>query len=110
MYMDMLLLRTIISTVGIVIAANFELCFCGCARAEYEINGECCPMCAPGTVKHFFYFGFYTVMAGIHYTTFTPDLQSGEVDASCQKSDFRQAKLTFVFLSFCWRISNLFYI
>lgn len=46
--MDMLLLRTIISTVGIVIAANFELCFCGCARAEYEINGECCPMCAPG--------------------------------------------------------------
>ncbi|KAK7145934.1 hypothetical protein R3I93_013612 [Phoxinus phoxinus] len=46
--MDMFLLRTIISAVGILIAANFELCFCGCARAEYEINGECCPMCAPG--------------------------------------------------------------
>ncbi|XP_056116823.1 tumor necrosis factor receptor superfamily member 14-like [Rhinichthys klamathensis goyatoka] len=44
----MLLLRTIISIVGIVMVANFELCFCGCARAEYEINGECCPMCAPG--------------------------------------------------------------
>lgn len=34
--------------VAFLIAANFELCFCGCARAEYEINGECCPMCAPG--------------------------------------------------------------
>ncbi|XP_067248752.1 tumor necrosis factor receptor superfamily member 14-like isoform X1 [Chanodichthys erythropterus] len=48
MFMDMLLLRTIISTVGIVIAVHFELCFCGCSRAEYEINGECCPMCGPG--------------------------------------------------------------
>ncbi|XP_053481887.1 uncharacterized protein LOC128608277 [Ictalurus furcatus] len=28
---------------------NIELCFCACARAEYEINGECCPMCAPGS-------------------------------------------------------------
>ncbi|KAL7884750.1 hypothetical protein AOLI_G00075200 [Acnodon oligacanthus] len=27
---------------------NFELCFAPCARAEYEINGECCPMCAAG--------------------------------------------------------------
>ncbi|XP_072537633.1 tumor necrosis factor receptor superfamily member 5-like [Salminus brasiliensis] len=27
---------------------NFELCFSGCARAEYEIDGECCPMCSPG--------------------------------------------------------------
>ncbi|KAL6459123.1 hypothetical protein MHYP_G00325950, partial [Metynnis hypsauchen] len=26
----------------------FELCFGLCARAEYEIHGECCPMCAPG--------------------------------------------------------------
>uniref|UniRef100_A0A8C1PCD3 Si:ch211-261n11.7 n=1 Tax=Cyprinus carpio TaxID=7962 RepID=A0A8C1PCD3_CYPCA len=25
-----------------------ELAYCVCARAEYEINGECCPMCAPG--------------------------------------------------------------
>ncbi|XP_016350620.1 tumor necrosis factor receptor superfamily member 14 isoform X2 [Sinocyclocheilus anshuiensis] len=46
--MDMLLLRTIISTIAVIIATNFELCFCGCARAEYDINGECCPMCAPG--------------------------------------------------------------
>ncbi|XP_018945896.1 tumor necrosis factor receptor superfamily member 14-like isoform X1 [Cyprinus carpio] len=27
---------------------NFKLCFSACARAEYEIHGECCPMCAPG--------------------------------------------------------------
>ncbi len=51
--MDMLLLRTIISSVAIIIAANLGLCFCGCAPAEYEINGECCPMCAPGTVQMF---------------------------------------------------------
>ncbi len=51
--MDMLLLRTIISSVAIIIAANLRLCFCGCAPAEYEIDGECCPMCAPGTVQMF---------------------------------------------------------
>ncbi|XDV49151.1 hypothetical protein PO909_018453 [Leuciscus waleckii] len=27
---------------------TFQLCLSTCARAEYEINGECCPMCAPG--------------------------------------------------------------
>ncbi|KAG9270929.1 tumor necrosis factor receptor superfamily member 5-like [Astyanax mexicanus] len=27
---------------------NFKLCYSACARAEYEINGYCCPMCAPG--------------------------------------------------------------
>ncbi|KAI5095203.1 hypothetical protein C0J45_15278, partial [Silurus meridionalis] len=27
---------------------NIELYFCACGRAEYEINGECCPMCPPG--------------------------------------------------------------
>uniref|UniRef100_A0A3B4EEH7 TNFR-Cys domain-containing protein n=1 Tax=Pygocentrus nattereri TaxID=42514 RepID=A0A3B4EEH7_PYGNA len=31
-----------------VFTLNFELCFGPCARAEYEINGECCPMCAAG--------------------------------------------------------------
>uniref|UniRef100_A0A8C2DHN4 Si:ch211-261n11.7 n=1 Tax=Cyprinus carpio TaxID=7962 RepID=A0A8C2DHN4_CYPCA len=25
-----------------------ELAYCVCARAEYEINRHCCPMCAPG--------------------------------------------------------------
>lgn len=34
----------------IVATLNFKLCLSTCARAEYEINGECCPMCAPGTV------------------------------------------------------------
>ncbi|XP_053359761.1 tumor necrosis factor receptor superfamily member 14-like [Clarias gariepinus] len=27
---------------------NFELFCCLCGRAEYETNGECCPMCSPG--------------------------------------------------------------
>ncbi len=25
-----------------------EQAYCVCASAEYEINGHCCPMCAPG--------------------------------------------------------------
>ncbi|XP_026988978.1 tumor necrosis factor receptor superfamily member 14-like [Tachysurus fulvidraco] len=28
---------------------NIEMYICTCARAEYEINGECCPMCPPGS-------------------------------------------------------------
>ncbi|KAL6459127.1 hypothetical protein MHYP_G00325990 [Metynnis hypsauchen] len=31
-----------------IFSLNFELCFGSCERAEYEINGECCPMCAAG--------------------------------------------------------------
>lgn len=27
---------------------NFKHCDSACARAEYETDGECCPMCAPG--------------------------------------------------------------
>ncbi|XP_036433945.1 tumor necrosis factor receptor superfamily member 14-like [Colossoma macropomum] len=34
--------------IAAILSLNFELCFCSCARAEYEIDGECCPMCAPG--------------------------------------------------------------
>nr|AAI22413.1 Zgc:153759 [Danio rerio]AAI65518.1 Zgc:153759 protein [Danio rerio] len=34
--------------VAAVITLNLEQCFSACARAEYEIKGECCPMCAPG--------------------------------------------------------------
>ncbi|XP_058245652.1 tumor necrosis factor receptor superfamily member 14-like isoform X3 [Hemibagrus wyckioides] len=32
-----------------VLFLNIELCICTCARAEYEINGECCPMCPSGS-------------------------------------------------------------
>ncbi|XP_051760530.1 tumor necrosis factor receptor superfamily member 14-like isoform X2 [Ctenopharyngodon idella] len=32
----------------IIIPLNYELCFCRCAHAEYEIDEQCCPMCAPG--------------------------------------------------------------
>ncbi|XP_058245678.1 tumor necrosis factor receptor superfamily member 14-like [Hemibagrus wyckioides] len=28
---------------------NIELCICTCAQAEYEINGEWCPMCPSGS-------------------------------------------------------------
>lgn len=45
--MNMFLLR-IILYIAAILALNFKLCFCPCARAEYEIHGECCPMCAPG--------------------------------------------------------------
>nr|XP_021334095.1 tumor necrosis factor receptor superfamily member 5 [Danio rerio] len=34
--------------IATVVTLNLELCFSACARAEYEISGECCPMCAPG--------------------------------------------------------------
>ncbi|XP_072537642.1 tumor necrosis factor receptor superfamily member 14-like [Salminus brasiliensis] len=40
-------LYTIIVTAALL-SLKCELCFSACARAEYEINGECCPMCAPG--------------------------------------------------------------
>uniref|UniRef100_A0A673MND5 TNFR-Cys domain-containing protein n=1 Tax=Sinocyclocheilus rhinocerous TaxID=307959 RepID=A0A673MND5_9TELE len=43
----MITLRLILS-IAAVVALNFKLCFSVCARAEYEVNGECCPMCAPG--------------------------------------------------------------
>ncbi|XP_051760519.1 tumor necrosis factor receptor superfamily member 14-like isoform X1 [Ctenopharyngodon idella] len=34
--------------ITIIFPLNYEFCFCGCAHAEYEIEGQCCPMCAPG--------------------------------------------------------------
>ncbi|KAL6459124.1 hypothetical protein MHYP_G00325960 [Metynnis hypsauchen] len=34
--------------IAAIFSTNFEHCFCACARAEYETEGECCPMCAPG--------------------------------------------------------------
>ncbi|XP_077080518.1 tumor necrosis factor receptor superfamily member 14-like isoform X2 [Siphateles boraxobius] len=46
--MTMIKLGFILS-IAAVVTLNFELCFSACARAEYEFNGECCPMCVPGT-------------------------------------------------------------
>ncbi|XP_016315207.1 tumor necrosis factor receptor superfamily member 14-like [Sinocyclocheilus anshuiensis] len=43
----MIKLRFIVS-IAAVVALSVKLCFSACARAEYEVNGECCPMCAPG--------------------------------------------------------------
>ncbi|XP_051760508.1 tumor necrosis factor receptor superfamily member 14-like isoform X3 [Ctenopharyngodon idella] len=44
--MNMIKLGFILSIT--VVTLNFKLCFSACGRAEYEINGECCPMCVPG--------------------------------------------------------------
>ncbi|XP_067268793.1 tumor necrosis factor receptor superfamily member 14-like [Pseudorasbora parva] len=35
---------------GFIFFISYQLCFTAraCARAEYEVDGECCPMCAPG--------------------------------------------------------------
>ncbi|KAF4072481.1 hypothetical protein AMELA_G00263480 [Ameiurus melas] len=35
--------------IAAILFLNIQLCFCACAQAEYEINGECCPMCSPGS-------------------------------------------------------------
>ncbi|XP_048035380.1 tumor necrosis factor receptor superfamily member 14-like [Megalobrama amblycephala] len=43
----MQILLTIFFNVAITFA-YIELGYCVCAHAEYEINGQCCPMCAPG--------------------------------------------------------------
>ncbi|XP_066500280.1 tumor necrosis factor receptor superfamily member 14-like [Hoplias malabaricus] len=34
--------------IAAVFFLNFGLCYGVCARAKYEIDGKCCPMCAPG--------------------------------------------------------------
>ncbi|KAI2661728.1 Tumor necrosis factor receptor superfamily member 14 [Labeo rohita] len=37
-----------ITVVLVIVLLNYELSACGCGRAEYEINNQCCPMCSPG--------------------------------------------------------------
>jgi len=37
-----------ILSIAAVGTLNFELCLSTCARGDYEVNGECCPMCVPG--------------------------------------------------------------
>ncbi|XP_036435643.1 tumor necrosis factor receptor superfamily member 14-like [Colossoma macropomum] len=34
--------------IAAIFSMNFKLCFCLCAWDQYEIDGECCPMCTPG--------------------------------------------------------------
>lgn len=47
----MFALRIIIITTVIVLP-NYEVCCCGCSRAEYKIQNQCCPMCAAGHHVH----------------------------------------------------------
>ncbi|XDV49138.1 hypothetical protein PO909_018442 [Leuciscus waleckii] len=49
--MKMIKLGFILS-IAAVVTLNFELCFSVCGPAEYVVNGECCPMCRPGTHVH----------------------------------------------------------
>ncbi|XP_026107811.1 tumor necrosis factor receptor superfamily member 14-like [Carassius auratus] len=36
----------------LLLSVNIVLCMAACNNAEYEINGECCPMCDPGKRVH----------------------------------------------------------
>ncbi|XP_051982894.1 tumor necrosis factor receptor superfamily member 5-like isoform X2 [Xyrauchen texanus] len=38
----------IILFISAIVTLDIELCFSACAPAEYDINGNCCSMCAPG--------------------------------------------------------------
>ncbi|KAL7884754.1 hypothetical protein AOLI_G00075240 [Acnodon oligacanthus] len=71
-----------------IFSLNFELCFCSCARAEYEIDGECCPMCAPG--NHVFRHctvDTSTTCVSCHDSTFI-DAPNGLIDCfSCTVCD-----------------------
>uniref|UniRef100_A0A8C2JY18 TNFR-Cys domain-containing protein n=1 Tax=Cyprinus carpio TaxID=7962 RepID=A0A8C2JY18_CYPCA len=42
----------IIILITLIVPLNYKLCSCQCARAEYEIHKQCCPMCAPGNRVH----------------------------------------------------------
>lgn len=54
--LTMFTLRSTILT--IIISLNYELCFCRCAHAEYEIDEQCCPMCAPGKTECYSYIAY----------------------------------------------------
>ncbi|XP_042618935.1 tumor necrosis factor receptor superfamily member 14-like [Cyprinus carpio] len=32
----------------LIVPLKYDLCYCECARAEYKIDKQCCPMCSPG--------------------------------------------------------------
>lgn len=55
---------------------NIELCLCACARAEYEINGECCPMCAPGKLNVFKIIYSYDLVANNYANMTTQHIYS----------------------------------
>lgn len=42
-----------ITVLLVIVPFNYGLCAFGCAHAEYEIDDQCCPMCAPG--KHVYW-------------------------------------------------------
>uniref|UniRef100_W5UTD3 Tumor necrosis factor receptor superfamily member 5 n=1 Tax=Ictalurus punctatus TaxID=7998 RepID=W5UTD3_ICTPU len=70
---------------------NIELCFCACARAEYEINGECCPMCSPGNrvYRHCTEFTSTTCMQCV-VSTFTDEPNGLARCISCTVCDAAQ--------------------
>ncbi|XP_048066999.1 tumor necrosis factor receptor superfamily member 14-like [Megalobrama amblycephala] len=32
----------------VIVSLHYDFCWCRCVDAEYEMNGQCCPMCAAG--------------------------------------------------------------
>ncbi|XP_017542397.2 tumor necrosis factor receptor superfamily member 14-like isoform X1 [Pygocentrus nattereri] len=81
----------IIFLIAAIFSLNFELCFCSCARAEYEIDGQCCPMCTPGyrVYKHCTV-ETSTTCVSCHDSTFI-DAPNGLIDCfSCTVCDSGQ--------------------
>ncbi|KAI1892575.1 hypothetical protein AGOR_G00134990 [Albula goreensis] len=52
-HLDLRIFKILIFTFGMIILINMNsgLSY-SCEHAEYDINGQCCPMCAPGTHVH----------------------------------------------------------
>uniref|UniRef100_A0AAR2IH57 TNFR-Cys domain-containing protein n=1 Tax=Pygocentrus nattereri TaxID=42514 RepID=A0AAR2IH57_PYGNA len=81
----------IIFLIAAIFSLNFELCFCSCARTEYEIDGQCCPMCTPGyrVYKHCTV-ETSTTCVSCHDSTFI-DAPNGLIDCfSCTVCDSGQ--------------------
>uniref|UniRef100_A0A673MMI6 TNFR-Cys domain-containing protein n=1 Tax=Sinocyclocheilus rhinocerous TaxID=307959 RepID=A0A673MMI6_9TELE len=65
-----------------------ELAYCVCARAEYEINGHCCPMCAPGNrVLWHCTVDTSTTCAPCNTSTYTDESNGLEICFPCSACD-----------------------
>ncbi|XP_030641349.1 tumor necrosis factor receptor superfamily member 14-like [Chanos chanos] len=91
----MFMLISIIYFLAIMLLSNFQLCIGACGIAEYEVEGECCPMCGPG-YRVYRHCAEYTSTSCIPciQSTFT-DLPNGLVKCiQCTVCDSRQGLRT----------------